>query len=94
MHAQFAEHGKVLGGLDPFADDHRAEVGGQRHEAADHTAAGPVPGAAVDQSPVDLDQVGFELDDVVQRGVTGARVVDRDPDALIPERPQLPAHSS
>jgi hypothetical protein len=79
--AQVAQGDQFGFGLDLFRDDGRPHLAGEGDQRGDH---GPFPGRDVevaDQRAVDLEQVRFETQDVVQPGEPGADVVDGDAQA-------------
>ena len=64
--------------LDALGDRDEAEAAAELHERGDQRVVGVAGG---DEGAVDLQRVDRELLQVGERGVAGAEVVDRDPDA-------------
>ena len=74
------EGGELVRGLDAFGDDHGADLAGETDEGGGEGPPGRIGVDAPDQTDVELDDVGPEVEDVAEAGETGARVVDREPD--------------
>src|SRR5438093_9407849 len=68
VHAEGHERRRLGLGLDPLADDPAAGGGGEVLEPGDEGLAGRVAVDLVDPGAVQLDEGGFEDEDVAQRG--------------------------
>jgi hypothetical protein len=67
--------------LDPLAADRGAGVGGERGERLEQREAGGIGVGAADEGAVDLEDVRRDADQLLEAGVPGAGVVERDPRA-------------
>ena len=77
-HAEVGERLDLPRALDALGDDRGVDLLGERDQACRQRLAGAVGLDAVDQRPVELDELRLEPEDVAQAGEPGARIVDRD----------------
>ena len=73
-----AQHGELLGTLDALGDDARADLAGEGDGGAQDGLARGVEVDAGDHAAAELEEVGADLGDVLERREAGARVVDGD----------------
>jgi hypothetical protein len=78
LQAELDRDGEVLVPLDTLSDHARAKVERNRLTRTHRCALAAVVGNPVDQRAVYLDEVGPELEDVAQRRVARADIVDGD----------------
>ena len=83
-----AQHLELLGPLDALGDDARADLAGERHGRAQHGLAGGVEVDVGDHAAAQLEEVGADLGDVLERREAGAGVVDGDQRAARDPRAQ------
>jgi hypothetical protein len=76
--ARLAQHGELLGALDALGDHTGAHLTGERHGGAQDGLAGGVEVDAGDHAAAELEEIRPDLGDVLERGETGARIVDGD----------------
>ena len=84
--AELLEPLVLCGPFDPLGDAAEVEHAGQADDRGRESALPIVAVNAVDEPLVDLEDVDRQLEDVAQRRVPGAEVVDRDPDAELAQR--------
>ena len=80
-HAEAAEGLELPGGFYPFGDDLHLDLVRVGAESCDQDALVLVGVDAADEAPIELQQVGRELDDVRESGEPLPDVVDRQPAA-------------
>ena len=83
-----AQHGQLLGPLDALGDHARAHLAGERHGGAQDGLARVVEVDAGDHAAAELEEVGADLGDVLERREAGAGVVDGDQGAAGDPRAQ------
>ena len=83
MDVEVGEHGELVEALDALGADGRADVAGEAHERLDQRHARRVGVDVADQGPVELDDVGAHPHQLLEPGVAGAGVVDRDQRAAL-----------
>ena len=83
-----AQDRELLRALDALGDDARADLAGERDGGAQHGLAAGVEIDAGDHAAAELEEVGAQLGDVLERREAGAGVVDRDERAARDPRPQ------
>ena len=76
----------LLGGFNPFGDDDQIQVFRHRHDRSHQRRRLRVDMHAAHEGTVDLERVERQLAQVQQAGVPGAEIVERNPDALFPQR--------
>jgi len=81
--SKLASHLQVLGALDSLRHHPGAQVEGQGEERPDRHLPRAVARHPVDQRPVDLDEVGAQLEDVTKRCVARPGVIDGDPQSSL-----------
>ena len=89
LHLRAAEilHGfALLQGLDAFRGRDHVAVGGDADHRADDRGRGGIAGHFLDEAAVDLDLVEREALQILQRGIAGSEIVERDVNA---ERAEL-----
>lgn len=84
--AEAAQHLELLERVEPLADHARAHLLGQLQHGGEHVLARRVLIDAGDHRAIDLDEVGLELDELLEAGIARARVVEGE---LEPEAPVL-----
>ncbi|HEX3510490.1 MAG TPA: hypothetical protein VHT27_05255 [Solirubrobacteraceae bacterium] len=89
MKTEVGDRREILGTLHALGHQARAQVEADRLAGPDGGALGAVIRDPVNQRAIDLDEVGPQLEDVAQRCVPRARVVDGDPEPLSAQRGEL-----
>ena len=87
--AHRTERVELLARLDPLGEGSDAALTGEPDQAAQHGQLVGIPMGPVDEAPIDLDEVGMELEDVRHAGIPGPDVVDGEHGRL--HRPALKA---
>ncbi len=83
-----AQRLELLGALDALGDDPGADLVGERRGGAQDVLAGAVAVDAGDHPARELEEVGADVGDVLERGEAGTGVVDGDQRAARDPRPQ------
>ena len=91
MTLQLAQCGGLLGSFDAFGHGAEAEGAGEIDDELADRELRRVDGDVVDEGLVDLQDVERQAAEVVERGVAGAEVVDRESDAEVLELTQTVA---
>lgn len=84
-HAEPEQRGVLLEGLDALGDQADPHPLGVGAHGRDHGLLVPSPVDAGDQPPVELEQLGAQLEDGVEPGQPGTHVVDRQPRPVVTE---------
>lgn len=71
--SELAQTGKLVGGFDALGLHTHVNALGERHDDPDDLR---LRGDLVDERPVDLERVGWQPLQIVQRRVAGAEVID------------------
>src|SRR5207237_8748195 len=80
-----AQGHRLFGFLDAFGDGAEPECVGEVDDELAERRLGRTRGETVDEALVDLQHANGEMAEVVERGVAGAEVVDRELDTQVPE---------
>ena len=76
--AEGTEHRELLGGLDALGQQDCADRVGEPHQRGRQRVARRVGVDAVRELEVELEDVGAEMEDVLEARVAGTGIVDRD----------------
>ena len=86
LHTERLDGHQLARRLDALGNDPGAGLGREAGQGADERMADGVVLQPADQTAVELDDVGAEGEHVAQAGEAGAGVVDRDAQAIRPQR--------
>ena len=94
LDVEVGDHRQLVEALDPLGADGRADVAGEAHERLDQRHPRRVVVDVADQRPVELDDVGAHPHQLLEAGVAGAGVVDRDLRAALAQVGERPPRAS
>ena len=83
MHAQAQQRLQFFLGLDALGDDPGVDVSSEREQGHHQGAAGGADVDAVDEQPIDLDELRLDLGDDQHARVTGTGVIDGDAESAL-----------